>query len=268
MTSLASSVARARCSALFTDGDARLEELRDLGGLPAQHLAEDEHGPLAGRELLERGDERELHRLARTDDLGRVAVGHDAAVRHRLDPELVGRAQVLDDRLAGRPEVHRTRAALAAVEHVVTDVRRDAVEPRAQRRTALEAVVRAPGADERLLHGILGVDRAEHPVAVAGELDAMLLELLLERRRERRGRLGHPAMLENERPDSASEQGEDAVADELDSAERRTALRRPELDAVGAGIPELDDARCNLLRRAGDAEALERGVSPGSSVGS
>src|SRR5437763_1037042 len=40
-------------------GDARLEELRDFGGLPAQHLAEDQHRALAGREVLERGDEGE-----------------------------------------------------------------------------------------------------------------------------------------------------------------------------------------------------------------
>ena len=53
--------------------DARLEELRDLRGLPAQHLAEDEHRALARRELLKRSDEREANGLARADDLGRIA---------------------------------------------------------------------------------------------------------------------------------------------------------------------------------------------------
>ena len=58
---------------------------------------------------------------------------------------------------AGRAEIHRPRPSLAALEHVEADVRRDPVEPRAKRRAALEAVVRTPGPDERLLHGVLGV---------------------------------------------------------------------------------------------------------------
>src|SRR5437763_1212952 len=33
-------------------GDARIEQLGDLAGLPAQHLAQDQHGPLARREML------------------------------------------------------------------------------------------------------------------------------------------------------------------------------------------------------------------------
>lgn len=52
--------------------DARLEQLRHLGRLPAQHLAEDEDGALAGRQVLERGDERELDRLAGLGDVGRI----------------------------------------------------------------------------------------------------------------------------------------------------------------------------------------------------
>ena len=44
----------------------------------------------------------------------------------------------------------------------------------------------------------------------------------------------------------------------FDSCERRPALRRAELDAVGACVPELEDALGDLLRRARDAEALER----------
>ena len=56
---------------------------------------------------------------------------------------------------------------------------------------------------------------------------------------------------------SAAEQRKNAVADEVDAGERRTPLRRSELDAVGACVPELDDARRDLLGRAGDAEALD-----------
>ena len=128
--------------------------------------------------MLERGDERELDRLARDRHLGRVAFRHDEARRHRLDPRHLGqRVQVRLDRLAGRAEIHRPRAPLAGAEHVEADVRRDAVEPRAQRRASLEAVVPAPGADVRLLDGVLGLEgRAEHAVAVARQLAAMLLE--------------------------------------------------------------------------------------------
>src|SRR5439155_13031395 len=55
---------------------------------------------------------------------------------------------------------------------------RDAVEPGAQCRAALEAVEVPPRAQERVLDGVLRVERrAEHPVAVRGQLAAMLLQL-------------------------------------------------------------------------------------------
>ncbi len=80
-------------------------------------------------------------------------------------------------------EVHRPGATLAAVQHVEADVRRDPVEPRAQRGAALEPVDAAPGPDQRVLNGVLGLERrAEHAVAVGGQLAPVLLELT-----ERRG---------------------------------------------------------------------------------
>ena len=67
--------------------DRRVEQLRDLVRLPAQHLAQDEHRALLRRQVLERGHEREADRLPRHGHLGRVAaVGHDPTVGHRLDP--------------------------------------------------------------------------------------------------------------------------------------------------------------------------------------
>ena len=45
-------------------GDARVEQLGDLAGLPAQHLAQDQHRPLAGRQVLERGHEGQADRVA------------------------------------------------------------------------------------------------------------------------------------------------------------------------------------------------------------
>ena len=124
--------------------------------------------------MLQCGDEGEPDRLALDHDVGGVG--------NWLDPgDLRQRAQVLEDRLARRPEVHRARAALLAAEHVEADVRGDAVEPRAQRRSALEALEAAPGADERLLDRVLGLERrGEHAVAVGLELGAVLLQLLLE----------------------------------------------------------------------------------------
>ena len=161
-------------------GDARLEQLGDLGRLPAQDLAEDQHRALLRRQVLEGRDEREPDRLPRNRHLGRVALRRDTGVGHRLHPLGLGsQVEVGYDRLLGRPEVHRHRTALASLDHVEADVRRDAVEPGAQRGTPLEAVDAPPRANERLLDGVLGVERrAEHPVAVAGQLSAVLLEAL------------------------------------------------------------------------------------------
>jgi len=69
--------------------------------------------------------------------------------------------------------------ALAAGERIEANVRRDPVQPRLERRATLEAIERAPGPDHGLLHRVLGVEgRAEHAVAVAGELAAVLFQLV------------------------------------------------------------------------------------------
>src|SRR5262249_39926615 len=50
-------------------------------------------------------------------------------------------------------------------------VGRDGVEPRAQRGSTLEDLTPAPGAEERLLHDVLGIaERAEHPIRVQVQL--------------------------------------------------------------------------------------------------
>ncbi len=130
--------------------------------------------------MLDRGDECEPHRLARDRHGGGVVVlCHDEGVGHRLDPRDLGpHVQVGDDRLACRAQVHRPGAPLPAAEHVEADVRRDAVEPRPQRRAPLEPLEAPPGADERLLDCVLRLERGrEHPVAVRGQLPPVLLEL-------------------------------------------------------------------------------------------
>ena len=84
-----------------------------------------------------------------------------------------------DDRFLRRAEIHRPGPPLPRLQHVEANVGRDAVQPRAQRRAALEAVERTPGAHVRVLHGVLGLERrAEHAVAVAGELAPILVELV------------------------------------------------------------------------------------------
>ena len=76
-------------------GDARLEQLRDLARLPAQHLAEDQDRALARRQVLQRGDEREPDRLARDGLLG--------GVRDRLDPRHLGQDVAGSPRSARAP---------------------------------------------------------------------------------------------------------------------------------------------------------------------
>ena len=117
LTSFASSVARARWSALFTEATLVSSSSATSAAFHSRTSQRMQHRALARRQVLQRRDEGEPDRLARLRDLGRIAVlGHCEPVRHRLDPgDLRERVQVLLDRLAGRPEVHRPRAALAAV---------------------------------------------------------------------------------------------------------------------------------------------------------
>jgi hypothetical protein len=132
--------------------------------------------------MLERGDEREPDRLPRDREIGGIGiVGEDASVRNGLDPRRLGdRSGQRDVGVHLLADLHRACAPDAPLEHVETDVRRDPVEPRAKRGAALEAVVAPPRAQERVLNRVLGLERrAEHAVAVAGQLGAVLLELEL-----------------------------------------------------------------------------------------
>ena len=161
-------------------GDARVEQLGHLGGLPAQHLAQDQHGALAGRQVLQRGDERQADRVSRGGQFGRVAVGRQhPGVGHGQDPRVLGQAG--RQRSVGarrRPQVHRPGPALRSPQHVEAHVGGDAIEPRPQRGAAFEAVDGLPGPHHRLLHGVLGLEaRAQHPVAVGGQLPAVRLEI-------------------------------------------------------------------------------------------
>ncbi len=164
-------------------GDARVEQLGHLGRLPLQHVTEHQHGPLPSGQVLQRGDERQADRLTRLHDLGGIACGQDPVVGDRQDPGGLRKrlAEVLDRRRLRRPQVHRAGPPFLARQHVEADVRRDPVEPRAEARATFEALEAFPRPEQGLLHGVLGVEgRAEHPVAVRGQLPPMLGEPLLE----------------------------------------------------------------------------------------
>jgi hypothetical protein len=164
--------------------DRRVQQLRDLRRLPAEHITEHEHRSLLRRQELQRRDEREADRIP---DLGRfggvTARGQHAGVGHRQDPRGLGErlAHQRDVRLLRRSEVHRTGSALLAAQHVEADVRRDAVQPGAQRRPALEPVEAPPRSEHRLLHGVLGLERrAEHAVGVRRELSPVQLQSAIQ----------------------------------------------------------------------------------------
>src|SRR5207302_10423519 len=88
---------------------------------------------------------------------------------------------VLRYRHARRAKNHLPNAPLLPAEHVEADVRRNPIQPGAQRRSAFEPIEPAPRTDERLLDRVLRLERGrEHAVAVAVQLGTMELELLLE----------------------------------------------------------------------------------------
>ena len=110
---------------------------------------------------------------------GSSAATSDASVRDRLDPGDLGkrRSERRGRRLRGR-EVHRARPALAPVQHVEAHVGGDPVQPRTHRRPTLETIEAAPRPHQRLLDGVVGLERRpQHPVAVPGQPDPILLEV-------------------------------------------------------------------------------------------
>ena len=159
----ACSVARARWSALLTDATEVSSADRRLARRPAEHVPGDQRRALARREDLERGEERELDRLAGDDDrLGLLVARRDLveqAVRVGRDPGHLARtspSRSAGGRCAGS---HRGRRWSRSV------------QPGADERAAVERLARPPRPQERLLDGVLGlVERGEHPVAVDVEL--------------------------------------------------------------------------------------------------
>ena len=167
----------------FNRFGAGVKEPSHLVSLPAQHVAQDQRRPLLRGESLQRRHERQPNALARHRDIGGVAVGGEhPVIVDRADPHVLGQGSARQ-RIARRrrADLHRQRPPAAGLEHVDADIGGDSEQPRPQRRPPLEAVECPPGPHERLLHGVLGLERrAEHAVAVAGQGHAMLLELVLQ----------------------------------------------------------------------------------------
>jgi len=131
--------------------DRRPERLRDLLRRQPEHLAEDEHGPLARRQVLERRDEGELERLALLVAglrRGVALLQPQHLVRIRFEPDRFRKRLGRLFAVAGRrpPVVDRKDALRPAGQGVEAGVRRDPVEPAAERASPVEAAEAAPGA--------------------------------------------------------------------------------------------------------------------------
>jgi hypothetical protein len=79
---------------------------------------------------------------------------------------------------AHRAILNRARAPRALGDRIEAHVRGDPIEPRAQRRTPLEALEALPGAHQRLLHGVISIDGGtQHAIAVPRERHPVGLQL-------------------------------------------------------------------------------------------
>ena len=149
--------------------DRRLGRLEQLGGVPrapAEHVAQDQHGARARRQVLDRDHERELDRLAR-DDLGvGLVVGRDRSSSSsgiRLQPRhlaVVGRRA----RALARARPGRRWSRSGTARRAATPAPRRSRADRQARRNV--SCVRSSDSSKR----------AEHPVAVDLQLAAVALD--------------------------------------------------------------------------------------------
>src|SRR5215213_9806402 len=173
LTSLVSSVARARCSALLTDATL-------VSSSSATSDAFQRRTSQRIRTARCRGGRCWSAATNARRIVSRATATSAGSPSGTTRPSGIGSIHVTSGSVF-RFSTTGSRAALAAAHHVEADVRRDAVEPRSERGAPLEAVVAAPRADQRLLHRVLGLERrAEHAVAVADELAPVPVEAALE----------------------------------------------------------------------------------------
>ena len=143
----------------MTESTLPFEHARDLRGVEAEHVAKYERGPLSGREMLERGDERQLECLpglvARVWSGRSVADALQQNVRVGLKPGGLANAGRFG---SVEREVQRGWWSAPGVpQRVQAAIGRDPVQPGAQRRPLLEAPGAAPGRQQRFLEHVLSV---------------------------------------------------------------------------------------------------------------
>jgi hypothetical protein len=155
---------------------ARAEQPRRLARREPRRIAQDQRRPLARRQVLYRRHECDLEGLPRGGGLVRIA----EAVRVGIEPRHVGGdRRRLGLRVRRGRDVRRQQPRGAARQVVQARVRRDAIQPSAQRPPPLapEPLPRAPRACKRLLHEILGVlERPDHAIAVCLQRAAVAFE--------------------------------------------------------------------------------------------
>ena len=161
------------------DGDGRrFERLGGFAGRESEHVTDYQYGALSCRQVLERRDEGEFDALALL--IAGVRVGQAArqgkpVIRIGLHPHRFGHwfGRAVVGVGCGRV-VDREHSLGTPLDRPEAGVRRDLVEPRAERAPALELRECPPGAQQRLLQRIFCVRRrAEHPVTVGVELGAV-----------------------------------------------------------------------------------------------
>src|SRR6266699_1916146 len=147
--------------------------------MPIQHIAEQQDGPLTGREQLQDGKEGERDTFVSAIACRRVLrrLGQPA-VRERLKPCGLGPScRDREQRIGFGSKPHRQRARLAFLERIEEDVGRDLIEPGPQRGLTLEGVAVLPGAQHRLLHQILGImQRPQQAITVQVQFLAIWLD--------------------------------------------------------------------------------------------
>ena len=158
-------------------GIRRPERLGHLRGGEGEHLPQDQHRALTRWQMLERGDERELHGLALLVPGLRDGVSVlelELLVGVRIDPAVhdlrgIGPHRSLGG--GGSFKVDRQHPLRPPADDVEADVGRDPIQPRAERAPAVEAGQAPPRPEHGVLENVFGVvERAEHPVAVGMEL--------------------------------------------------------------------------------------------------
>src|SRR5579864_3430712 len=126
--------------------------------MPIQHIAEQQDGPLTGREQLQDGEEGERDTFVSAITCCRVLCRlGQPAVGERLKPGgLSPGCRDREQRIGFGSKPYRQRARLAFLERIEANVGRDLIEPCPQRGLTLEGVAVLPGAQHRLLHQIQG----------------------------------------------------------------------------------------------------------------